>query len=191
MQPVDRHIGVRYKTAVYRAVRAESMRLIRKNKEATSIKMKPLEKRVLITKIVAETHERLARDGVFKRAFLATGTQLPNDRSADSEVDLQGVNMKYEEVITSEMVEKHMRTIEEREAKEKADQVAAIKLAQEKALAIAKHFSPAVELSKSIQPGLKPSVIAAALPNFNIIASHVNKDYICARSYPAAVLASV
>ena len=29
------------------------------------------------------------------------------------------------------------------------------------------------------------------MPKFNIIASHINKDFICAGSFPAAVLASV
>ena len=56
--------------------------------------MKPLEKRVLITKIVADTHERLALSGAFERAFIATGTWLPVDHSADTQVDLQVVNLK-------------------------------------------------------------------------------------------------
>ena len=71
---MDRHVGVRYKTAVYKALREKSMRLIREKANPASLRMKPLEKRVLITKIVADTHERLAREGAFRRAFLGTGS---------------------------------------------------------------------------------------------------------------------
>ena len=74
LQPVDRHVGIQYKTAVYKAVRAKTMELLRDRNGESPKRMKPLDKRVLITKIVAETHERLARAGFFKRAFLATGT---------------------------------------------------------------------------------------------------------------------
>ena len=74
IQPVDRHVGIQYKAAVYQAVRAKSMRLIQKCDGASPSRMKPMEKRILITKVVAETHERLAQAGTFKRSFLATGT---------------------------------------------------------------------------------------------------------------------
>ena len=100
VQPVDGYIGIQYKKAVYQAVRAESMRKIRENQRALTTRVKPMFQRVLITKVVAETHERLARNGAFKRAFLATGTWLPNEHYADSQVDLQGVDMKYEDHIT-------------------------------------------------------------------------------------------
>ena len=60
IQPVDRHIGIQYKLAVYQAIRAESMRLIKKNEGASNVKLKPMVKRVLLAKIVADTHERLA-----------------------------------------------------------------------------------------------------------------------------------
>ena len=73
-QPIDRHIGTQYKRAVYQAGRAESMRLLANNSGATTARMKPLAKRVLITKVVADTHERLARCGAFRRSFVATGT---------------------------------------------------------------------------------------------------------------------
>ena len=74
IQPVDRHIGIRYKTEVYKAMRAKIVELINENKGESLPRIKPLQKRVLITKIVADTHERLARSGSFRRAFLATGT---------------------------------------------------------------------------------------------------------------------
>ena len=74
LQPIDRHIGVQYKTAVYRAVRTETMELIRENKDSDKIRMTPLTKRVLITKAVGDTHERLASENSFVRSFIATGT---------------------------------------------------------------------------------------------------------------------
>ena len=74
IQPIDRHIGIQYKHAVYQAVRAESMLLLSNNDGATTVRMKPLAKRVLITKVVADTHERLARNCAFTRSFVDTGT---------------------------------------------------------------------------------------------------------------------
>ena len=150
IQPVDLHIGIQYKKAVYQAVRAESMKKIRENQGALTTRLKPLDKRVLVTKVVGETHERLARNGAFKRAFLATGTWLPNDHSADSQVDLQGVDMKYEDHITPGLIEEHRKKVEEVEAKAEAEKRAAIKVAEEKASAMAHRLSPAVERSSSI-----------------------------------------
>ena len=76
LQRIDRHIGIRYKTQVYRDVRSsytENMRDgNRLSKEA--IRLSALKKRVLITKAVANVHEQLARSGAFQRSFIATGT---------------------------------------------------------------------------------------------------------------------
>ena len=59
---------------MYKAVRAEIMRLLKQNEGAPTVRKKPLHMRVLITKLVADTHERLARSGVFEISFVATGT---------------------------------------------------------------------------------------------------------------------
>ena len=74
LQPIDRHIGVQYKTEVYKAVRSKSMKLIRLAEDAKTARMSAMEKRIMITKAVAETHERLAKSGAFRRSFIATGT---------------------------------------------------------------------------------------------------------------------
>ena len=81
--------------------------------------------------------------------------------------------------------------IEEQEAKEKAEQEALIEIAKKEAQDRACRFAPSVERSKSVQPNLKPLVSIETMGKFNIVASYVKKDYICAGSYPAAVLASV
>ena len=91
LQAIDRHIGLWYKTAVYRAVRGMSIKQLREHKKLDSLRLSPLKKRILITKTVADTHESLARSSAFKRAFIATGTWLPYDHSFDGEVALQGV----------------------------------------------------------------------------------------------------
>ena len=190
IQPVDRHIGVQYKLAVYQAIRSASMRLIEKNEGASSVKLKPMVKRVLITKIVADTHERLAANGSFERAFLATGTWIPKDLSGDSVVDLQGVDMKYEHHITPEKITDHRRKVEEAEAKEQEIRKAAIRKVEEKEAAIMNQLSPAVETSMTVWPALYPIVKEATRSSFDI-ASYIDGDFICAGSFPAASLASV
>ena len=71
----------------------------------SSLKLPAMMKRIIITKAVADTHEFLARNGGFKRAFTATGTWLPIDHSADDEVSLQGVDFVYKDICTSEAIE--------------------------------------------------------------------------------------
>ena len=50
------------------------MKDIKSGKEAKDIGMTTSAKRILITKIVADTHERLAKRNSFERSFIATGT---------------------------------------------------------------------------------------------------------------------
>ena len=61
---------------------------------------------------------------------------------------------------------------------------------REKSLEIAKQLCPAMERSKLVWPEIRPIVEEATMPIFDIIASHIDENYICARSYPAAMLAS-
>ena len=128
------------------------MKLLRESEGASSFRMKPIDKRVLITKIVGNTHERLARSGIFKNAFLRTGTWLPTDGSADAEFCLQGVDLKYTDVITVEKVEAHRKKCEEQAAKEDAEKKAAVKAMEEKKNAIAEQLAPALEQSKIVWP---------------------------------------
>ena len=190
IQAIDRHIGVQYKLAVYQAIRAESMRLIKKNDGASTVKLKPMDKRVLITKVVADTHERLAANESFERAFLATGTWIPEDRSGESVVDLQGVNMKYENHITPGKIADHLKKVEEAEAKEEEIRKAAIRKVEEKEAAIVNQLSPAVESSMTVWPVLYPLVKERTRSSFDIIASYIDGDFSCAGSFPAASLAS-
>ena len=84
VQVVDRHIGVRYKQAVYLAFRTEMMRRLKAAQEAAGgadgiiiPKLTPREKRIIITKAVAAEHEKLVNTDVWKRGFIATATWMP------------------------------------------------------------------------------------------------------------------
>lgn len=191
LQPIDRHIGNRYKTAVYKAIRTETMRMLRERGEESSIRMKPIDKRVLITKVIADTHDSLARAAVFKRSFLATGTQLPPDRSLNCDVDLHGVDFKYENVVTQAAVDEHQSIVEVRQSEERAAKMEVARLADEIALRKVERFAPAVNRANVLWPDLLPLITTATSTTFNLIASHIKKDFICAGSFPAAILASV
>ena len=99
--------------------------------------------------------------------------------------------MNYNDHITPDKVTGHRRNVEEAELEEEAKRIAAIQLSQEKSAAIAKKLSPAVDKSLSVWPILSPFVKEQTKTTFDIIASHVGADYICAGSYPAAMLAGV
>ena len=99
--------------------------------------------------------------------------------------------MNYNDHITTDKVTGHRRNVEEAELEEEAKRIAAIQLSQEKAAAIAKKLSPAVDKSLSVWPILAPLVKERTKTTFDIIASHIGADYICAGSFPAASQASV
>ena len=99
--------------------------------------------------------------------------------------------MKYNEVITPEAVERHLKMIEEPEAKEDEERQKEIRRVKEKELAMAKQLAPVVDLSKLVWPQVEPLFNQVTLPNFEIIASYIKDNFICAGSYPAAKLASV
>ena len=190
LQPVDRHVGIQYKTAVYKAIRSVSMGLIKGQKAGSSMRMTPMKKRILITKVVAKTHDRLARTGIFHRAFVATGSQLPK-QSAGSEVGLQGVDFKYDDEITAKAVQDYRNVIEAKEVQEAADRKEAARLLEEKSNALSRKFTSAVRRSNMIQHELLPLVSEATYKQFSAIATHLNADFICAGSFPAAKLATV
>ena len=189
LQPVDRHIGIQYKTAVYKAVRSRSMELLRAEKQPTNTRLSAMEKRIIITKAVAETHYRLARNGSFRGAFISTGSWLPADRSADVQVNLQGVQFDYKAICSQSAVEKHklVRKAEEDARQAKRDE-AARELEEKRVIRQAK-FATTVENSKRIWVLLEPLVIEKSTPHFNGIAERVKGDFICAGSYPAYLVA--
>ena len=86
IQVIDRHIGIIYKRAVYKAVRVELMKRLREARELAgtdngiTIKaLTPREKRILITRAVGDCHAKLTHYlcKTYERAFIATGTWMP------------------------------------------------------------------------------------------------------------------
>ena len=113
--------------------------------------MSAMEKRICITKVVADTHEALAKAaGVFRRAVIATGTWLPLDRSVTDDVSLQGVDFEYEAVCTPESIEAHRKEIERLKAEKEEEDRKAAELEKERMNALANLFAPAVQKSEAI-----------------------------------------
>ena len=112
--------------------------------------MSAMEKRICITKVVANTHEALAKAGAFRRAFIATGTWLPLDRSVTDDVSLQGVDFEYEAVCTPESIEAHRKEIERLKAEKEEEDRKAAELEKERMNALANLFAPAVQKSEAI-----------------------------------------
>lgn len=150
-------MGVRYKTKVYQVVRSECMRKINESNGGSIVQMTAQEKRVLITRAVADVHERLAKSGAFRRAFIATGTWLPPDELSGLSVSLQGLNFDYNKIISTTAVEAHIKVVQEENrkaeierAKIEAERVAAQRKREEKKLILEAKFQSATERSHEI-----------------------------------------
>ena len=115
---------------------------------------------------------------------------MPTDHSRDAEVSLQGIDYKYESVCTQSAIDNHKVEMEVQKAKADALEEAKRKLVEEKKAAIAAKFEPVIEKSMSIWPIVEPSVVLASSLCFNAIADHLQKDFICAGSYPASIIAT-
>ena len=148
-------------------------------------KLSALKKRVLITKAVGDVHERLCRNGAFRRSFLATGTQLPVDHSADSEVKLQGLQFDYATICNAAAVSTHKTEIEADKARREAEKLAEARIKAEKEQVRQKKFENAEGIAKDIQATLEPLVYNDSYSSFSSIAAHIGVDFICAGSYPA------
>ena len=98
------------------------MRIIRNSNGSSALTMPPLEKRVLITKTVADTHQRLAKSGAFRRSFIATGTWLPDNQSCLN-VRLQGLEINYRKICTLEAVNAHKKVVQAEMEKIEANKV--------------------------------------------------------------------
>ena len=196
LQPIDRHIGKQYKSHVYKGIRSEMMRRLRACQagelpQALTVS----EKRVLITKLIAEKHEELLQTGAFERAFIATGCWMPLDGSRDAEVDLQGVSdYKYAEVCTPSNINKRAAELEAERDKEKAKRAQELK-AQEAKLLIEENLC--VERDKQWQPThdvllpmFTPLLDEATKATFAAVAAHLRKSFVCYGSYPAYVFAT-
>ena len=109
----------------------------------------------------------------------------------------EGVQFNYQSICTPRAIEAHKIVVEAEKAKietQKAMAAAAkqeeLRRIEEKKLALAEKFRPAVEESNIIWPILVPLVTAATSGTFAAIARHIKDDFICAGSYPAYVVAT-
>ena len=87
------------------------MSIITNSNGSRALTLSPLEKRVLISKTVADTHQRLGKSGAFRRSFIATGTWLPDHKSCLN-VRLQGLEINYRNICTLEAVNAHKRVVQ-------------------------------------------------------------------------------
>ena len=162
------------------------------SKDKSSFRMSAMEKRICITKVVANTHEALAKAaGVFRRAFIATGTWLPLDRSVTAEVSLQGVDFEYEAVCTPGSIEEHRKEIERLKVEKEEEERKAAELEKEKMNALANLFAPSVQKSEAIWSNMLPLVLKETTAKFQSIATHVKSSFICAGSFPAYTVVDV
>ena len=108
VQPIDRHIGVMYKTAVYKSYRKEMTNILRDHiaqasdndgNQAPVPTMSARDKRILITKAVSKAHKEICATPNVERAFVATGTWLPIphfiDRDHEVTEESQMVNIQH------------------------------------------------------------------------------------------------
>ena len=160
VQAIDRHLGIHYKRGVYKDVREECLRRMRA--AGPGVRPEPMtaaERRILITKSVANTHDRLWRTGMFTRAFIATGTWLPINHlvldmtyhgpqagKSDVEVSLQGLpEYNYQKLVTRSDV---YDVIQKRK-----EEAAAVLKQQEDARAAAEEERKRLEYHECEEPG--------------------------------------
>jgi hypothetical protein len=78
LQPIDRHIDIRYKEAVYREYRRNCFQRLEASKYDKTLEPFSLrDKRIMITRAIGDIHDKLSNTGVFERAFSAAGTLMP------------------------------------------------------------------------------------------------------------------
>lgn len=198
LQVVDRHIGIQYKRAVYIGLRKEMMKNIRALKAG---ELPPAftarQKRILITKILADKHEELAATDTFFNAFIRTGTWLPLDGSMDHLVKIQGLpEYDYRLVITPERVRAHIESLRIEADKQTAvdaaarTQLAVVEAARAQVLAEANRQCLA-SAAKGVQllPHCMATFVAKVARLCDKLALHLKKDFIIAGSFITTCLA--
>ena len=92
VQVIDRHIGIRYKQAVYLALRAELTKRLEAARAAaggadgvTIPSLTPREKRILITHAIGEFHAKITKSDAYERGNAATGTWMKVSHCMGSE----------------------------------------------------------------------------------------------------------
>ena len=145
------------------------MRRCEDAKESSSVKLIAQEKRILTTKAIGDVHERLLKGGAFKRSFIATGTWLPVDHSADSEVKLQGLAFESQSVCNQAAISAHKAVVQAEEAKRVAENLIKERILEKKEQALQAKFLEAVQITDRVWRKLEPLVNNAAKSSFDVI----------------------
>ena len=211
VQPVDRHIGIIYKRAIYKAYRSEmNGRLsdhLKKGKAegkppSTLPSMSPKEKRTLITHVVSETHQKVCSSDRLKRAFIATGTWLPvayinnpldEEPEENSQVCMQHLKKTYiyNNQIKREDVKKRMKELEIEEnekVKSRERQIVADELS---IWAKQLTFSTWIQKGNNVFPLLKSRLVNRNKDVFAKLYDLVGGDYCVSGSWPAKEICNI
>ena len=199
LQPIDRHVGKRYKIAVYRKLRSIMVeRLMACNDGEAPKALSAREKRILITHVVAQVHAELCADDVtFERAHIATGSWMPIDGSRDDEVKLQGMDdYDYAAVCSRQAIDSEKADQKAAADQAEAEELARVQQAQleadqrdaERAVLDAKWQS----IKNAWSPRLIPGVKEKAADTFEKIAAATKlSSFVVYGSYPAYLIGKV
>ena len=181
---------------MYRGIRAEVMKRLRECEAGkTPRPLTTREKRILITKIIADKHEQVLASGGCERAFIATGTWMPIDHSRDHEVELQGCpEYKYAEACTAANVAARQAKLATQAAAERAGREAEEKKIAEIKAAEGKRESELEEkfrqASALMFPLIKPRLENDTKAAFGAIARHLDCSFVCYGSFLPHVAAT-
>ena len=213
-QPVDRNVGKRYKTPVYKSIRELIMAKWREARDAGDAyaipkRLTPREKRILITKVIGDIHEQLANNDAFFRAFIATGTWMPIYHCVDSaslgplnvpedmQVDLQGFTKKgvdcykYEENCDRAAILSHVQKLKAAQAAAEAaaEEAAAQRVLQEQEEM--NELAPFVEAGSTLLRMIDTHLPENLDDILEAIGAHIGKpSFICGGSWPAMLISN-
>jgi hypothetical protein len=208
LQAIDHHIGIIYKISVTKAVQAFLVEKLEQAKR-DGVEFDPAsamfisEKRILITKVVADTHERLAKANVFKRAFIATGTYMPiehllaadggQNSPVDKEVLLQGMEKEYvyaEQCPRSEIFAFKLKA--DREAVEAAVEKARLEAEEvEKAERVASRLQVYASAGEILLPAIKEELQQVCCSVIDSLVPHIDGKFVIGGLFPAMKLLEV
>jgi len=172
LQPVDRHIGIQYKKAVYTEVRDV---MLSNMKAGKSMKLSAAEKRILITRAIGNVHASLARNNKFKDSFTRTGTWLPLDKSLDHQVKLQNhPEYKYTQQKVEDAKAKAEREAEDIKQKAATATINAKTKRDEEEL----QYTSAMAIAIQSWPVAASLLITKLSESLKAIAAYVKKDFI-------------
>ncbi len=151
-------------------------------------------KRILITKSVADCHDKLARRQKFERAFVATGTYLPVDHvygttsaKQDHEVTLQGLekDYNYQTVCTAVAIKAKIKEIKEQEESEKKAKEKTLKQKQERDAMSKEHYDQLTLRGSELLKHVMSVLVVEAGPIVSDICETIEAPFVIGGSFAA------